>query len=479
MDLLQMSFSGAVMILAVTVVRALTMHRLPKRTFLALWGVVLARLLLPFSLPSMFSVYSLLEKAVSRFASAPRAQPVPVPMVSVGRAAGIPQSAAALSPWRIVWACGALVCGLIFAAAYGRCCREFRASLPVQNGFTEEWLRTHPLIRGLSVRQSDRVCTPLTYGILHPVILMPKRVSWENTQALQYVLAHEYVHIRRFDNAKKFILIAAVCAHWFNPLVWVMYVLANRDIELSCDEAVVRLFGEQEKGAYARALIRMEEVRSGLTPLCSNFSKNAIEERITAIMKIRKTTVVSMLIACLIVVGTATAFATSAQPDASLSKEELDRALNAEYSAAYEVESMISYVNPEDGKIYYSTDGGKTFEALTDEEFEQRYPTPEVEWWTYEEYKAWLEEEKVQLQSMIGEKGWTSSRGDFVWTQEMVDEAIAEYESVLEQIKNGIKVSKSVDGSTDVVLSYNPADIQENVDIDVKDAVWMYIAKEG
>ena len=103
-----------------------------------------------------------------------------------------------------------------------------------------------------------------------------------------------------------------------------MYILANRDIELSCDEAVVRLFGENTKAAYARALIGMEEMRSGLTPLCNNFSKNAIEERITAIMKIKKTTIFSFVLAGFIVVGTATVFATSAnaQPQQAESMEQ-------------------------------------------------------------------------------------------------------------------------------------------------------------
>lgn len=109
-------------------------------------------------------------------------------------------------------------------------------------------------------------------------------MGWE----LSLCLEHEFVHIKRLDGLTKLILIAALCLHWFNPLVWVMVVLANRDLELSCDEAVVRLFGEQVKSAYARTLIHMEEIKSGCLPLCSNFSKNAIEERITAIMKIKK-----------------------------------------------------------------------------------------------------------------------------------------------------------------------------------------------
>ena len=133
---------------------------------------------------------------------------------------------------------------------------------------------------------------------------------------MQYVLTHEYVHIRRFDSITKLVLIVVLCVHWFNPLVWAMYILANRDIELSCDEAVIRLFGEDTKAAYARTLIGMEETRSGLTPLCNNFSKNAIEERITAIMKIRKVSMLSLVLALALVVGVTTGFATSAASSA-------------------------------------------------------------------------------------------------------------------------------------------------------------------
>ena len=92
-----------------------------------------------------------------------------------------------------------------------------------------------------------------------------------------------------------------------------MYILFNRDIELACDESVIRQFGEKSKSAYSLMLSNMEATKSGLLPFCNSFSKNAIEERITAIMKTKKTTIFSLVLACLIVVGVATAFATSAQ----------------------------------------------------------------------------------------------------------------------------------------------------------------------
>ena len=310
MSLLQMSFAGGILILAVIVIRALAINMLPKKAFNALWWISVVRLMIPFSIPSAFSVYSLMgSHAPGNGSQAIRV----LPIGASGQAASMPDSITnAVSTWTVVWAAGVLVCAVLFSLAYWKCRKEFQTSIPVGNDFTENWLSVHQQGRRISIRQSGRFSAPLTYGVLHPVILMPTSTKWENTDSLAYVLAHEYVHIRRFDSIRKLVLIVVLCVHWFNPLVWVMYILANRDIELSCDEAVVRFFGENTKAAYARALISMEETRSGLTPLCSSFSKNAIEERITAIMKIKKTTVFSLVLAGFIVVGTATAFATSA-----------------------------------------------------------------------------------------------------------------------------------------------------------------------
>ena len=317
MSLLQMSFAGAVMILAITIIRALAISLLPKKTFLALWGIAVARLLLPFSLPSTFSVYSLIGSQTSGIAATkvPQIDKV-LPIDTIGQMATMPgdigNTTSTVSIWGAVWAAGTLICAMVFVVAYWKCRQEFQTSLPVKNDFIKNWLNAHQLKRPISIRQSSRFSAPLTYGVFRPVILMPISTDWENTKALQYVLAHEYVHIRRFDSITKLVLIAALCVHWFNPFAWVMYVLANRDIELSCDEAVVRLFGETTKAAYARVLISMEETWSGLNPLSNNFSKNAIEERITAIMKIKKSSILSLALALALVVCVTTAFATSA-----------------------------------------------------------------------------------------------------------------------------------------------------------------------
>ena len=101
------------------------------------------------------------------------------------------------------------------------------------------------------------------------MILLSKATEWTHETRLEYILTHELVHIRRFDTLMKLLFVTTVCVHWFNPLVWAMYVLANRDLELSCDEAVVRTFGETMKSAYALTLIELEEKKNRITPLVS------------------------------------------------------------------------------------------------------------------------------------------------------------------------------------------------------------------
>ena len=130
-------------------------------------------------------------------------------------------------------------------------------------------------------------------------------------------------------------------------------------------------------------------------------------------------------------------------------------------------DDLLSYSNllsyTKDGKTYYSFDDGQTFEPLTEEEFEARFPTPNVEWWTYDEYKAWLEQEKANLQSIIGSTGWSGGE-EFTWTQKKIDETIALYEEILENIKNGMMYSKFADGQEDFAISYNPADTATSTD---------------
>lgn len=437
MSLLQMSFLGTVIILLIVVLRAVLINRLPKKTFLILWWIALIRLLVPFSIKSVTSIYSLLQSIYSDINPVRTAQTttfLPIhgnmPEIANGLSEAMVQRTESISILSVIWLAGLLLCFGFFAVSYIKCYREFRFSLPVENDILKAWKEKHPLKRSLSIRQTETIAAPLSYGVIRPVILMPKNTEWKNIYQLRYVLEHEYVHIRRLDMLTKLIMIAAVCIHWFNPLVWVMYILFNRDLELSCDETVVRRFGMDIKSVYATALISMEEKKSGLTPLCNSFSKNAIEERIRAIMKIKKTSKFAVMISAVLVIGVTGGFATSAS---SLEKNTETAQENGETTVA------LNEVNIREDESLSSSD---------------------VEWWTAEEYAKWLDEEKEVLQSMIGEKAYTGGDGWFVWTQEKVDETIALYEDNLQKIKDGMKLSKSSDDAVGITMAYSPENIE-------------------
>lgn len=102
--------------------------------------------------------------------------------------------------------------------------------------------------------------------------------------------------------------------HWFNPLVWMMYVLVNRDIELSCDETLVRIFGEATRSSYALTLIKLAEKKFSVPTFVNYFSRDAMEERTISIMKTKKRSFTRMIAALVIIVAIAALFATDSHP---------------------------------------------------------------------------------------------------------------------------------------------------------------------
>ena len=357
MVFVQMTVSGAVLILLIVLLRGIALKRLPKSIFPVLWGIALLRLLLPVVIPSAYSIYSLpvWKQAAAGLQLSYEAMQNPVDEENRERTGG-PENMEeqerigkteniderkntdirrrgqtqpenirternsrerfGMEPWRMetllpVWCAGMSACMLFFATTYLRALFLFRTSLPVRKAGVERWLLEHKKRRRISVRQSDRVMTPLTYGIFRPVILLPKQTDWQNEEGLAYILLHEYVHICRMDAVTKLLAVSALCVHWFNPFVWVMYVLLNRDMELSCDEKVVRLSGGTQKAAYARVLIDMAARQSGLMPLGSHFGQNVVEERIDAIMKWKKNSFCKKIVSGAVFVGLAVVFTAS------------------------------------------------------------------------------------------------------------------------------------------------------------------------
>jgi len=321
------------MIVVIILIRALAINRLPKTTFTVLWMVVLARLLVPVSVPSVFSIYSLFDSAPTNIiqfsagniesiadtaGSAPEVvqqiQPQTIPTIGENSTFGLV----------FVWIIGAAVALAVFGAAYAVCFRKLSKAKDVSHPTIDQWMDRHSVRKIVSVRSSGDITSPLTYGLFRHVIVLPDNMDLNNAERLVYVLSHELTHIRRFDQTKKLVVILAVCLHWFNPLVWVMFIIFNRDIELACDEAVVSQAGHCSKKAYAMALIDMEEKRSLSGTLYTCFNKNAIEERIVAIMKIKRPTFVQLGVSAAIVVAVCLGFATTAYANQDKNEGKVD-----------------------------------------------------------------------------------------------------------------------------------------------------------
>ncbi|MGD0877004.1 MAG: M56 family metallopeptidase, partial [Anaerolineales bacterium] len=317
MMLLEMSVAASLLIIAIAILRALAIHRLPKVTFVVLWGIVICRLLIPFSIISPFGGDAGFDKWNSFLPGRSSTTVVALPQTTIIKQVINPtwQAAAAMAiPVDLVlilWCLGSISCASIFLINHIRFQREYETALPIDNPVIAEWLRSHKTMRPVRIRQFDQITAPLTYGVFRPVILLPKVMDWRDEKQIQFVLAHEFTHIRRFDAAWKWLLAVSLWIHWFNPLVWGMYVFANRDMELSCDEAVVRTFGATQRSSYARALIKLEERRSKYALLYNNFSKDAINERIHAIMKLKRITLAGMAVAVLLVIIAVIIFATT------------------------------------------------------------------------------------------------------------------------------------------------------------------------
>lgn len=502
LSLAQMSLSGALIIAVVIVLRCLCLHRLPKKMFFALWVICLLCLLLPVRVPAPVSIYQFLENAPGAAGSSfavsestnsaakdgPDAtystvQDMDDSMVSAGDSgagsnmalsgdnssaqdvagsASDASSSMGSGPWTlinlwtlrnlctfrnlcmIIWLAGLLSVAAVIVSGHIRGRRKYQMALPVHllpEGFGAvfPWMAAHPLRRKVQVRYSDQIDTPLTYGILRPVILLPKGMDWLDTRRVAFVLAHEMAHIRRFDSLTKWLLTAALCIHWFNPLVWAMYVLMNRDMELSCDEAVLKKYGGDSRAEYAMALVGMEERRHSFAPMANCFCKNALRERITSIMKSRPASRAKTVLAAVLVLAVACGFATAASKDTDQVSESLAQASN--------VQDQLSKSPDQASELAYES--GLAMKVVTDQEMtytQEQYDMMVSELYI-EDYEAMsIAEfnrtiykrisENIALQSFVEEYAWDLPENDPYREYLLVTvyASVNEYESRLDEV---------------------------------------------
>lgn len=321
MGLVGMCVQGSAMALAVIALRALLHRRLPATAFYALWALVLLRLLVPFALSTPLGVWpaglaglgapaegvtSLAGGGAPQAGASGAGDAGGLPGGGRAAAAGASTAPAAAAapggdpagpappllgelsgalPWRGAWAVGSLACGAALAVAYVRGLRRLSRAEPVAD------LRARGLVadlgprRPVRVRSSPHVRSPLTYGALRPVVVVPRGFDWGDRARSRAVMAHELAHVRRLDAALKLAWALACCLYWFDPLVWAAARLADRDTELSCDELAVRRLGEEGRAAYAHALIDAAAGTSRLVPALVARGTKRLEERIMAVVR--------------------------------------------------------------------------------------------------------------------------------------------------------------------------------------------------
>ena len=301
---------GSALILLILALRLTLKNHLPRRLLPALWCIAAIRLLLPVEIPTRLSVWNLLRSTAAEQTAPTAASPLPFPQLSAAQGA---PAAASEPDWRLLlWLGIAALLAAYFAVGYVCMLQRFHARRILPQPSVDALLGRFRFARDPKICTTESRRAPLTFGVFRPTVLLPDDLRAGQAQ-FQLVLAHELAHIRRKDCLRKLLLTVCLCLNWWNPLVWVMVRLANRDMELACDETVLRTLGPACKKSYALTLLDMAQRQAKPSPLCSGFAKSCAEERVRAILRFRRLPVWTGALAAALFFLAAGVLATQAQ----------------------------------------------------------------------------------------------------------------------------------------------------------------------
>ena len=301
---LNMSITGSYVILAIMLFR-LILKKAPKIFSYALWSVAGLRLLFKFSFSSVFSIFNLFSvpAETSQFSGTTVNNYVPedigllpVPKISTGINAAdalinpILHEATvtdSVNPMQIVIAVASVIwiIGMIAMAVYG----------------TFSFVKVHKNIEFATkidenIFECEKLKSPFVFGIIKPKIYLPCGMDEKQRE---YVILHEKAHIRHLDHIIKLISFAVLTLHWYNPFVWLGYSLMIRDMEMSCDEKVLKKLNENDKKSYGLILVSVGSSRKFAASAPLSFGENVIEERIVNILKFKKPKI-AVIILCIV-----------------------------------------------------------------------------------------------------------------------------------------------------------------------------------
>ncbi len=286
-------------ILFVLVIRFL-LRKSPKLFSYALWGIVFFRLVFPVSFESNISLIPRqintvsIENTVLNNSSyraevpvteAPYNNPVVKADPQKPDAGKPPVSLYSLFPY--IWTAGFSLLILINVIQFLRLQKRLKGAAHVEN----------------NLFQSEFIQTPFVMGIIKPKIYIPAGLTnYERT----YIVRHEQVHIRRKDYLIKIIACFITCIHWFNPLVWLSFMLMTRDMEMSCDETVIKELGGNIKKEYSASLLSLAAGGSMPRGMPLAFGGNSVKKRIKNVLNYKKPGIWAIMISILVVVSVCT-----------------------------------------------------------------------------------------------------------------------------------------------------------------------------
>lgn len=298
-----MSVTAGWLAIAVMILRPI-LRKAPKYITCALWALVGIRLMCPFSfqsalslIPSATPVTVAPEPIINNSPPLTVAPGIPVndpvTQVNYGSSVVLPSTADGyLSVLAIVWLAGIAAMLIYMIISYLRVYLQVREAAPVDG----------------RVWECDRVQSPFILGLVRPRIFLPSTMA--KTDA-DYVVAHEQAHLRRLDHLWKPLGFVLLAIHWFNPLMWVAYILLCRDIELACDEKVIKKLGADIKKDYSNALINCSVPRKMITACPLAFGEVGVKQRIKSVLSYKKPAFWVVLIAVILLIATAICFLTN------------------------------------------------------------------------------------------------------------------------------------------------------------------------
>lgn len=343
----RMSFSACWIVLAVVLLRLL-LKGAPKSMRVLLWIPVALRLCLPFSINS---IYSLLPQSVTAPAAVTRVTAVGTTIASAMDTVTAPSVQAGLSVKEIaaiVWGVGmALMLGYMLIC-HIRLHRKLRQASPL-------WRNIYTIPGNGSA---------FVYGVFRPRIYLPDEL--DEIQA-GHVIAHEQAHINRKDHWWKLLGFMVLTVHWFNPFVWLAYALLCRDLELACDERVIRTMSNREKAEYSEALLLCSLTPKGRASFPVAFSKISVKNRIKAIVNYKKPTLWVSLVLIVAIAVLSICFLT----DPVQAQQEILPPVTTEQSSAAEDSAVVQRPDvapePEPGiPAFWITDPPESFEDVID-----------------------------------------------------------------------------------------------------------------